>query len=75
MIEKIKAVRNDFSSGSGPAQITTLGFKDTTEGEDYILGVFYLGNYMDKDADQQVASCERTIDRIIRAAKEYKRST
>ena len=74
MIVKIKAVKHDYSTNSGPSRVTTLGFKDTSEGEEYILGVFYVGPYMEEWADIELAACERTIDRMVTAASEHERN-
>ena len=74
MIEKIKAVKHDYSASSGPSRTITLGFKDTIEERDYILGVFYIGPYMEDRAEIETAACERTIDRMVTATRAYKAS-
>jgi len=71
MIEKIKAVKHDFSSGSGPSRTVTLGFRDTIENSDYILGVFYMGPYGEEDAETDFVKCERMIDRMVAASQAY----
>jgi hypothetical protein len=74
VIEKIKAVKHDFCTSSGPSETITLGFKDTSEGKCYILGIFYIGPHMAERADHEAAACERTIDRMVTASTAYRDS-
>ena len=63
--EKIKQLKCDDSSSSGPAEVVTLGMK--VDDMSFIFGSFYYGPGMPDDRDLLCKKTEAIIDKICEA--------
>ena len=61
-VKKIKSVRHGGGNGMAPWEVVTLGFE--WRGNTYILGEYYLGEYMNNSAGEQVNDAEAFLDMV-----------
>lgn len=65
-IEKIKSIKPNFSDGSGPDEVVTIGIK--CGNKTYIFGQVYCGPHMLEEQGKWLDDTEKIIDMICQAS-------